>query len=258
LKKLKKTGRRFIKIFIASIVILSSYDVFAQNLPIPIPKINIGIEEATKPADVALSLQILFLLTILTLVPSIIMMMTSFIRVVIVLSFVKQALATQQAPPQQIITGLALFLTFFIMAPTLVKVNHVAVQPFLAGKMTTTQAIEKATGPFREFMFKQTRKKDIDLFLGMSKLPRPKTRTDIPTYVLIPAFMVSELTSAFQMGIALFIPFLVIDMIVASVLMSMGMIMLPPVMISLPFKILLFIMVDGWNLLVQSLVLSFH
>jgi flagellar biosynthetic protein FliP len=186
------------------------------------------------------------------------MMMTSFIRVIIVLSFVKQALATQQAPPQQIITGLALFLTFFIMAPTLVKVNNVALQPYLAGKLTPTQAIEKASVPLREFMFKQTREKDLDLFLTMSKLPRPKNRADVPTHVLIPAFMVSELTSAFQMGIALFIPFLVIDMIVASVLMSMGMIMLPPVMISLPFKILLFVMVDGWNLLVRSLVLSFH
>jgi flagellar biosynthetic protein FliP len=237
---------------------LCAHDVLAQNLPIPIPKINIGIEEATKPTEVALALQILFLLTILTLVPSIIMMMTSFIRVIIVLSFVKQALATQQAPPQQIITGLALFLTFFIMAPTLVKVNNVALQPYLAGKLTPTQAIEKASVPLREFMFKQTREKDLDLFLTMSKLPRPKNRADVPTHVLIPAFMVSELTSAFQMGIALFIPFLVIDMIVASVLMSMGMIMLPPVMISLPFKILLFVMVDGWNLLVRSLVLSFH
>lgn len=243
---------------ITVIVVLSSYDIFAQNLPLPIPKVNIGIEEAKKPADVALALQILLLLTVLTLVPSIIMMMTSFIRVIIVLSFVKQALATQQAPPQQIITGLALFLTFFIMAPTITEVNKVALQPYLAGKMTPVQAIEKASGPFREFMFKQTREKDLDLFLGLSKLPRPKTRADVPTYVLIPAFMVSELTYAFQMGIALFIPFLVIDMIVASVLMSMGMIMLPPVMISLPFKILLFVMVDGWNLLIKSLVLSFH
>ncbi len=254
---MKKTGR-ILGIFIVSIVALCAYDVFAQNLPVPIPKINIGIEEATKPTEVALALQILFLLTVLTLVPSIIMMMTSFIRVIIVLSFVKQALATQQAPPQQVITGLALFLTFFIMAPTLTQVNNVALQPYLSGKMAPAQAIEKASVPFREFMFKQTREKDIDLFLGLSKLPRPKTHKDIPTYVLIPAFMISELTTAFQMGIALFIPFLVIDMIVASVLMSMGMIMLPPVMISLPFKILLFVIVDGWNLLVRSLVLSFH
>ncbi|MEW6621065.1 MAG: flagellar type III secretion system pore protein FliP [bacterium] len=255
---MNKTGRILSGIFIVSIIGLCADNVFAQNLPLPIPKINIGIEEARKPTDVALALQILFLLTILTLVPSIIMMMTSFIRVVIVLSFVKQALATQQAPPQQVITGLALFLTFFIMAPTLTKVNNTALQPYLSGKMTPTQAIEKGSIPFREFMFKQTRDRDIDLFLGMSKLPRPKTQKDVPTYVLIPAFMTSELTYAFQMGIALFIPFLVIDMIVASVLMSMGMIMLPPVMISLPFKILLFVMVDGWNLLVRSLVLSFH
>ena len=255
---MNKIGRGLLWILITSIVVLWSYNVFAQNMPLPIPKINIGIEEAKKPADVALALQILFLLTILTLVPSIIMMMTSFIRIIIVLSFVKQALATQQAPPQQVITGLALFLTFFIMAPTITEVNKVALQPYLAGKMAPAQAIEKASGPFREFMFKQTREKDLDLFLGMGKLPRPKTRADVPTYVLIPSFMISELTYAFQMGIALFIPFLVIDMIVASVLMSMGMIMLPPVMISLPFKILLFVMVDGWNLLVKSLVLSFH
>lgn len=243
---------------VIGLIVFFVSSVWAQDVPFPIPKVNIGIDAAKSPADVALSLQILFLLTILTLVPSIIMMTTSFVRVVIVLSFVKQALATQQAPPQQVIVGLALFLTFFIMAPTISQVNTTALQPYLSGKLTPRQAVDKASIPMRKFMFKQTRENDIDLFMGVSKMPRPKTRADVPIYTLIPAFMVSELTSAFQMGIVLFIPFLVIDMIVASVLMSMGMIMLPPVMISLPFKILLFVMVDGWNLLVKSLILSFH
>jgi flagellar biosynthetic protein FliP len=230
----------------------------AQPVPIGIPKIDIGVTEAKTPQEVALSLQILFLLTILTLVPSIVMMTTSFIRVVIILSFVKQALAMQQAPPQQVIVGLALFLTFFIMAPTMAKINDVAIQPYLAGKIDIRTALQKATGPVREFMFKQTREKDIALFISLSNMPRPKTKEDVATYVLIPAFMISELTSAFWMGILLFVPFLMIDMIVASVLMSMGMIMLPPAMISLPFKILLFIMVDGWHLLVHSVITSFH
>lgn len=251
-----KKGLSFL-ICLGLIIFFASF-ACAQNLPLPIPKINIGIEEAKSAKDVSLALQILLLLTILTLVPSIVMMTTSFIRVVIVLSFVKQALATQQSPPQQVVVGLALFLTIFIMAPTISQVNTTALQPYLAGKITISQALDKASVPMREFMFKQTRQKDIDLFLGVSKMPRPKTKKDVPTYVLVPAFMISELTSAFQMGIALFIPFLVVDMIVASVLMSMGMIMLPPVIISLPFKILLFVMVDGWNLLVKSLILSFH
>jgi flagellar biosynthetic protein FliP len=224
---------------------------------IPIPKINIGISQAKGPQDVALSLQILFLLTILTLVPSIIMMVTSFVRIVIVLTFMKQALSVQQAPPQQIITALALFLTFFIMSPTLKKVNEVALQPYLAGKMGHYEALNSASRPIKDFMLRQTREKDLALFVNIAKIPRPKNREELPVWTVIPAFMTSELTTAFQIGILLFIPFLVIDLIVSSVLMSMGMIMLPPAMISLPFKILLFVMVDGWNLLIHQLVLSF-
>jgi flagellar biosynthetic protein FliP len=228
---------------------------FAAELPIP--KINIGIDQAKGPQDVALSLQILFLLTILTLVPSIIMMVTSFVRIVIVLTFMKQALSVQQAPPQQIITALALFLTFFIMSPTLKKVNEVALQPYLAGKMSHYEALNSASRPIKDFMLRQTREKDLALFVNIAKIPRPKNREELPVWTVIPAFMTSELTTAFQIGILLFIPFLVIDLIVSSVLMSMGMIMLPPAMISLPFKILLFVMVDGWNLLIHQLVLSF-
>ncbi len=224
---------------------------------IPIPKINIGIDQAKGPQDVALSLQVLFLLTILTLVPSIIMMVTSFVRIVIVLTFMKQALSVQQAPPQQIITALALFLTFFIMSPTLKKVNEVALQPYLAGKMGHYEALNSASGPIKDFMLRQTREKDLALFVNIAKIPRPKNKEELPVWTVIPAFMTSELTTAFQIGILLFIPFLVIDLIVSSVLMSMGMIMLPPAMISLPFKILLFVMVDGWNLLIHQLVLSF-
>jgi len=245
-------------LFVIVIVVSSAAWSFSQPVPIGIPKINIGVTEAKTPQDVALSLQIIFLLTILTLVPSIVMMTTSFIRVVIVLSFIKQALATQQAPPQQVIVGLAIFITFFIMAPTITKINESAFQPYLAGKTNFQETLQKASLPLREFMFKQTREKDIALFVELSKMPKPKTRKDVATFVLIPAFMISELTSAFWMGIILFVPFLMIDMIVASVLMSMGMIMLPPAMISLPFKILLFVMVDGWNLLIHSLVASFH
>jgi flagellar biosynthetic protein FliP len=232
----------------------------AQNvggLRMPIPKITFDIEEAAGPKDVALSLQILFLLTILTLAPSIILMTTSFTRVVIVLDFVKRALSLQQMPPNQVIVGLSLFLTFFIMAPTLTEVNETALQPYLNGKISNDAFFEKGLAPIREFMFEQTREKDIALFIKMAKLEKPENRDGVPTYCLIPAFMISELRTAFEIGVYLFLPFIVIDMIVASALMAMGMIMLPPVMISLPFKIILFILVDGWNLLTYELVRSF-
>lgn len=228
-----------------------------REVPIPIPKIDIGIAEAKGPGEVALSLQILFLLTILTLVPSIVIMVTSFIRVLVVLSFAQQALATQQLPPVQVMTTLALFITLFTMSPTLIQMNEKALKPYMAAEMTVGEALNEAQKPLRDFMFRHTREKDIGLFLSLSKLERPKTKDDVPTYVLIPSFMISELTTAFQMGLLLFIPFVVIDMVVASVLMSMGMIMLPPVMISLPFKVLLFVMIDGWHLLARSIVMSF-
>jgi flagellar biosynthetic protein FliP len=235
--------------------------VHAQNaggVRMPIPKIAFDIEEAGSPKDVALSLQVLFLLTILTLAPSIILMTTAFTRVVIVLDFVKRALSLQQMPPNQVIVGLSLFLTFFIMAPTFTEINDTALQPYLNGKINNTQFFDKGMKPLRGFMFRQTREKDIALFIKLAKIEKPKNKEDVPSFCLIPAFMISELKRAFEIGVYLFIPFIVIDMIVASALMAMGMIMLPPVMISLPFKIILFILVDGWNLLVYELVRSFR
>lgn len=212
----------------------------------------------TPAQQTSTSLQILLLLTVLSLAPAILMMMTSFTRIMIVLSFVRNALGTQQLPPNQVIVGLALFLTFFVMEPTWNQINTNAVQPYLKNQITQTEAITKAEEPLRSFMFRQTREKDLELFVGLSKMKQPKTYREVPTYVLIPAFVISELKTAFQMGFAIFIPFIVIDMIVSSTLMSVGMMMLPPMMISLPFKLLLFVLVDGWNLVVQSLVTSFH
>jgi flagellar biosynthetic protein FliP len=227
----------------------------------PIPDINIDVGEAKEPKEVALTLQVLFLITILTLSPSIILMVTSFTRIVIVLDFVKRALGLQQMPPTQVLAALSLFLTFFIMAPTIKEVNQQALQPFLAGKLTTQEFYSKGIQPIRKFMFKQIhnldREKDIALFVEMAEIDKPKSEKDVPTYVLIRAFMLSELRRAFEMGIMIFVPFIVLDMVVSSVLMSMGMIMLPPVMISLPLKIVLFILVDGWNLITYGLVKSF-
>lgn len=203
------------------------------------------------------SVQLLLLITVLSLAPAILILMTSFTRIVVVLSFVRNALGTQQIPPTQVVIGLALFLTFFVMAPTFTEVNSTALTPYLNNEITKEQALDNAEGPLRAFMFKQTREKDLELFVSLSQTERPRTYGDIPTHVLIPAFVISELKTAFQMGFAIFIPFMIIDMIVASTLMSMGMMMLPPMMISLPFKILLFVLVDGWYLVVESLVASF-
>jgi len=256
-----KNRKRITKLLIVSAIIMIPAVLIAQNVGgvrMPIPKIAFDITEATKPKDVALSLQILFLLSILTLAPSIIIMTTAFTRVVIVLDFVKRALSLQQMPPNQVIVGLSLFLTFFIMAPTFNEINDKALQPYLNGKISNEQFFDKGVEPLRKFMFRQTREKDIALFIRLAKIDKPKTEADVPTYCLIPAFMISELKIAFEIGIFLFLPFIVIDMIIASTLMAMGMIMLPPVMISLPFKIILFILVDGWNLLIYELVKSFR
>lgn len=224
---------------------------------IPFPAIRLGVDQAKNPQDVAMSLQILLVLTVLSLAPAILIMMTSFTRIVIILSFLRQGLGTQQVPPNQILIGLALFLTFFTMQPTFQKIDQEALTPYLAGKLTTKEAFKKAEDPLRQFMFKQVREKDLALFVNLSRSSRPRTPSDISTWVLIPAFVIGELKKSFEMGFIIFIPFLIIDMVVASVLMSMGMLMLPPVLISLPFKILLFIMVDGWNLIVRSIALSF-
>ncbi|WP_461200442.1 flagellar type III secretion system pore protein FliP [Anoxybacillus sp. TBDG-1] len=209
------------------------------------------------PENVATSVKLLLLLTVLSIAPGILIMVTSFTRIVIVLSFVRTALGTQQMPPNQVIIGLSLFLTFFIMAPTFQQINRDALQPLFDEKINLEQAYERAEAPLKEFMSKHTRQKDLALFLSYAGAEQPKTVQDIPMSALVPAFAISELKTAFQIGFMLFIPFLVIDIIVASVLMSMGMMMLPPVMISLPFKILLFVLVDGWYLVVKSLLESF-
>lgn len=202
-------------------------------------------------------LQILFLLTVLSLAPAIVVMMTSFTRLAVVFSMVRHALGTQQMPPNQILIGLALMLTFFIMSPVYEKINIEALKPYLAEEISQQDALKKALEPIREFMFKQTRKKDLSLFMSISKSNKPQNLDQIPTTVLVPSFVISELKTAFEIGFLIYIPFLVIDMVVASVLLSMGMMMLPPFMVSLPFKLMLFVLVDGWHLLVGSMVRSF-
>jgi len=224
----------------------------------PIPTLKIGVGEAKDPGEVTVLIQILILLTVLSLAPAILIMMTSFTRLVVVFSFIRQALGTNQMPPNQLLIGLALFLTFFIMTPVYQTIHDKAWVPYQQKKISQDQALDEALKPVRQFMFKQTREKDLALFVQMSKMTRPKNQEDIPTTVLLPAFMISELKTAFQIGCILYIPFLIVDMVVSSVLLSMGMMMLPPVMISLPFKVLLFVLVDGWNLLVGSLVKSFY
>lgn len=230
---------------------------FAQAKTIPLPKIGIDVGTADSPKDVSVTMQMLVLLTVLSLAPSILIMTTSYLRLIVVFHFLKTALGTQQMPPSQMLAGVALFITFFIMAPTWSKVNNEAVKPYMDGKMTMEAAYDKGIEPVREFMFRNVRDADLELFLGLSHLERPKTRQDLPTYVLVPAFAISELRAGFIIGFFLFIPFLMVDMIVSSVLMSMGMMMLPPMLVSLPFKILLFILVDGWNLIIGSVVRSF-
>jgi len=224
----------------------------------PIPTVKIGVGEAKGPGEVSVLIQILILLTVLSLAPAILVMMTSFTRLIVVFSFLRHALGTNQMPPNQLLIGLALFLTFFIMTPVWQTIDEKALTPYKEKKISQAQALEEAVKPVRKFMFKQTREKDLALFIQMAKMSRPKNQEEIPTTVLLPAFMISELKTAFQIGCILYIPFLIVDMVVSSVLLSMGMMMLPPVMISLPFKVLLFVLVDGWNLLVGSLVKSFY
>lgn len=229
----------------------------ANRTGISIPNINISMANGGNPAETVSAVRILILLTVLSLAPAILIMMTSFTRIVVVLSFLRQALATQNMPPNQLIIGLSLFLSFFVMAPVWQEINTNALTPYMDEKIDQTTAINRAEIPLRNFMFSQTREKDLLLFLEMAKTEKPKTKKDVATWVLIPAFMVSELKTAFQIGFMLYLPFLIIDMVVASVLMAMGMMMLPPVVISLPFKLLLFVLVDGWELVIGSLVKSF-
>ncbi|PRX33661.1 flagellar biosynthetic protein FliP [Orenia metallireducens] len=254
--------QRWVQIILLTlmIVIITQNSVLAET-KFTIPNLKIEIGDGTEgggPQDLALSLKILFLLTTLTLAPAILILVTSFTRIIVVLSLLRRALATQQMPPNQVIIGLAIFMTIYIMAPVWTQINDQALQPYLNEEINQGVALETALNPLREFMFKQTREKDLALFVNMSKVDRPNNKDDIPTYVLVPAFVISELKTAFQIGFMIYLPFIVIDMIVASTLMSMGMMMLPPVMISLPFKILLFVLVDGWYLVIKSLVETFH
>ncbi len=223
-----------------------------------IPTVNLSLTAPNSPQQLVTSLNLVLVLTILVLAPSLIFMMTSFLRLLIVFSFLRQALGTQQMPPAQLLVSLAMVLTFFIMEPVAKESYENAVKPYLAEQISYQVAFEKGVAPFKAFMIKNTREKDLALFFRIRNLDNPKTIEEVPLSVAMPAFMISELKTAFEIGFLLFLPFLVIDMVVSSVLMSMGMMMLPPVMISLPFKLLIFVLVDGWNLLVQKLVESFH
>lgn len=224
----------------------------------PLPAVDLTIQPTDQPEQVVDTVKLLLILTVLALVPAFLMLLTSFTRIVVVLSFLRQGLGTQQTPPNQVLVGLALFLTIFIMRPVFSEINTQAVQPYLNNEITQQQATELAAQPLKEFMAKQTREKDLALFINIAKMDKPQNIDDVPLTVLVPAFIISELKTAFLIGFLIYVPFLVIDMVVASTLMSMGMFMLPPIMISLPFKVLLFVMVDGWYLVVKSLMESFR
>jgi flagellar biosynthetic protein FliP len=273
----KKTKRGMI--FLAALfftVIIGVKVVYASPDFIPIPKINLSVDKADSPVEYVDNIKLLLLLTVLTLLPSFLIMTTSFVRIIVVFSLFKNAIGAQQAIPKQVLIGLALFLTFFIMAPTFNEVNENALKPYLENEITQQEAVEKGSKPIRDFMLKQTNAKDLKLFLEIGDLEdtvKPKmdengekvikngktqlSFDEVPLYAVVPSFMISELKTAFTIGFCLFIPFLLIDIVTGSVLMSMGMMMVPPVMIALPFKLLLFVMVDGWHLLIKALIISF-
>lgn len=243
------------KIFLMVGLLLCGSWAFAQQ--VTLPTVNLGFKTTDNPNEVVNTVKMVLIMTVLTLAPAILIMMTGFTRIIIVLSFLRQAMGIQQMPPNQLLVGLSLFLTFFVMGPAFTEVNANGVQPYLAGKISQEVALENSLAPLRKFMFHQTRDSDLGLFIKLAKIESPKTRADVPTIVLVPAFVVSELKTAFQIGFIIFLPFLVIDIVASSVLMAMGMMMLPPVVISLPFKIMLFVLVDGWGLLIGSMVKSF-
>lgn len=238
-------------------VLAASAPALAQQA-VTIPKLSVTVGNSGSPADIANSLQILFILTILSLAPSLLIMLTSFTRIIIILSFTRNAMGTQQVPPNSVMMGLALFLTFFTMAPVFKQVNEQALQPYIKHQISFQKAVEVGSEPIKGFMLRQTRTDDLKLFLKMSGSPKPKTKDELSMQVLIPSFLISELRTAFTIGFVIFIPFLVVDMVVSVTLMSMGMMMLPPVMVSLPIKLLLFVLVDGWHLIARSIALSFH
>ena len=233
------------------------FSVLPSSAAMTLPNINIGLTNANTPQDFTNGLQILIWLTILSLAPSILIMTTCFVRLVVVLSLTRQALGAGTLPPNQVITSLALILTFFIMAPTFNEINEKALQPYMKNQITQQVALDRGIEPIRNFMFKQTHEKELALFVRMAKIEKPKNIKDVPTYVLLPSFIMSELKTAFTIGFVVYLPFLVIDIVVSSVLVSMGMMFLPPSMIALPFKLIMFVMVDGWYLIVKSLVESF-
>ncbi len=242
--------------------ILGILSLFLLSTPIAhaaiaLPNINVSMQNASTPQEFTQGVQVLIMLTILTLAPSIVIMTTAFIRIVIVLSLTRQAIGTASLPPNQVIVGLALILTFFVMSPTLSKINETAYQPYMKNVITQQQAIDNSLVPIRDFMFKQTHESELALFVKLSKIEKPKNKNDVPTYVLIPSFILSELKTAFKIGFVIFLPFLVIDLVVASVLVSMGMMFLPPTTIAMPFKLIMFVMVDGWFLITKSLIEGF-
>jgi len=261
IKKRRASLRLFILLMSALIGTLFLFSVvppalFAQTAAAEAPSVTVSLGEGANDRF-SVAIQILILLTVLSLAPAIFIMMSSFTRIIVVLSFMRQAFGTQQSPPNQVLIGLALFLTFLVMTPVWQKVNSEALQPYLEDEISQQDALDLAVVPIREFMLKQVREKDLSLFVKIAKLPQPKNPSDLPTFTVIPAFMISELRTAFQIGFLVYLPFLVIDIVVASILMSMGMMMLPPVMISLPFKLILFVLADGWYLVVGSLVKGF-
>ena len=253
-----KKAKLIICIVILSYVVLCSTGlIYAEIISNNNAVFNLKVDNNIKPERVSVVLEIFALLTILSLAPAILVMLTSFTRIVIVLAILKQAMGTHGVPPNQIIVGMALFLTFFIMSPVYEKINENAIKPYMNEEISQKEALDNAMKPIRSFMIKQTRKDDIALLISVAKMEKPANADDIPSSVLIPSFVISELKTAFQIGFILFIPFLIIDMVVSSVLLSMGMMMLPPIMISLPFKLILFVLVDGWNLIIGSIVKSF-
>lgn len=247
-------GSLILSIFLLVIILLPQVCAAAN---FPIPSFKIGVGEAEGPEDVAVVLQIVALLTVLSLAPAIMVMMTSFTRLIVVFHFLRLAIGTQQSPPNQVLAGLALFMTFFIMTPVWQQIHQEALAPYLAEELSFSDAFEKAKAPIQNFMMANTREKDLALFITAAGQTRPQNRSEVSLLTLIPAYVISELKTAFIIGFVLYVPFLVIDMVVASVLLSMGMMMLPPVMISLPFKLMLFVLVDGWHLVTGSLIRSF-
>ena len=237
-------------------LLMETQVALAQSAPLPPLQISLGT--TPQAGELAIPLQILLLMTLLTFIPALLIAMTSFTRIVIVLSLLRQALGVQQVPPNQVLIGLALFLTIFIMRPVGERLNTQVIQPYLAQSITTPAALQQAVEPLRDFMLRQTREHDLALFIQVSSAPRPNAPADVPLTALLPAFVISELRTAFQIGFLLYLPFLILDLVIASLLVSMGMMMLPQTLISLPFKLMLFVLVDGWNLIVSSLVRSFQ